>query len=56
MFKIITNTLEGAVQATINTVKVPIGVVIAPLDDGQTIADAVEGVKDGVKKIGSDRK
>ena len=56
MFNILTKTLEGVTQAAINTVKLPIGVILSPLDDGKTIVDSVDGIKEGVSKIGKEEK
>lgn len=52
MFGILYNTVEGLVEASINTVKAPIGVFLAPLDDGKTIEESVEGIQKGISKIG----
>lgn len=52
LFDLIKNTVEGAAQAAVNVAKVPLGVVIAPIDDGKAISEAVQGIEDGVKKIG----
>lgn len=52
MFSIFTNTIEGLVEATVNTIKTPIGAALLPLDNGKTLADAFEGVTKGLEKVG----
>lgn len=52
LFDLIANTVEGAAQATLNAAKLPLGVLVAPLDDGKAIAEAADGVVEGVSKIG----
>lgn len=52
IFDLLTNTVEGVAQAAVNVVKLPVSVFVAPLDDGKSIADAANGVLEGVKKIG----
>lgn len=52
IFDLLKNTVEGVAQATVNVVKLPVGVLVAPLDDGKSIADAAEGIAEGVTKIG----
>lgn len=52
LFDLIVNTVEGAAQATLNAAKLPLGVLVAPLDDGKTITDAADGLVEGVQKIG----
>lgn len=52
LLDLIKNTAEGVAQATANVVKLPLGVLVAPLDDGRSIAEAAKGVADGVDKIG----
>lgn len=54
LFDLVTNTVTGVVQATVNVVKLAPAVVVAPLDDGKSIADAAQGVVDGIEKIGKD--
>lgn len=53
LFDLIKNTVEGAAEAAVNVVKLPVGVLVAPLDDGKSIADAAKGVAEGVRKIGN---
>lgn len=52
IFDLLKNTVEGVAQATVNVVKLPVAVLIAPIDDGKSIQDAAEGVAEGVRKIG----
>ena len=52
MLSLLTNTIVGATQATLGVVKVIPGVIIAPLDDGDLLGDAVLDAKDGLRKIG----
>lgn len=52
MLSIFTNTIEGLVEATVNTIKAPIGAALLPLDNGKTLNDAVEGVTEGLEKVG----
>lgn len=55
MFKIFTNVIEGTLQTAVNTVKLPFGVIVSPIDDGKTIKDSAKGVIKGLEKIGSDK-
>jgi hypothetical protein len=52
IFDLLKNTVEGTAQVAVNAVKLPVGVVIAPLDDGKSIAEAASGIVEGVNKIG----
>ncbi len=52
LFDLLKNTVEGAAQVAVNAVKLPAAVLVAPLDDGKSIADAAKGVAEGVRKIG----
>ena len=52
LFDLIKNTVEGTAQAVVNVVKLPVSVLVAPLDDGKSIAEAAQGVVEGVQKIG----
>ena len=52
LLDLIKNTAEGVAQATVNVVKLPLGALVAPIDDGRSIAEAAKGVSDGVGKIG----
>jgi hypothetical protein len=52
IFDLLKNTVEGVAQVTVNVVKLPVGAVIAPLDDGKSIVDAASGIVEGVNKIG----
>lgn len=52
MFNLISNTIEGIAEIAINTVKAPIGMLVLPLDDGQTLCDSVDGIVDGLEKVG----
>lgn len=52
IFDLLKNTVEGVTEATVNVVKLPVAVIVAPLDDGQSIADAAKGVAEGVQKMG----
>lgn len=54
MFGIIANTIDGVLQAGINTVKIPVGVVVSPLDDGKTLEDSVDGLIEGLERIGDE--
>jgi hypothetical protein len=51
IWNLLTNTIEGAAQVTINTAKLVVGAALSPIDDGETIEDAAKGVRDGVEKI-----
>ena len=53
LFDLLTNTVEGVAQAAISPVKVAVGVVVAPLDRGETLARGIEDTVKGVRKIGS---
>lgn len=52
IFDLVTNTVEGVLQAGANVVKAGVGVVVAPLDGGKTITDAADGVIEGLRKVG----
>lgn len=52
LFDLIRNTVEGVAQVAVNTMKLPLAAVVAPLDDGRSIADAAKGITEGVEKIG----
>ena len=52
LFDLVKNTVEGVAQAAVNIVKLPVAVVVAPLDDGKAIAEAADGIAEGVGKIG----
>ncbi|KFC64015.1 hypothetical protein FG93_05525 [Bosea sp. LC85] len=52
LFDLVKNTVEGVAQATVNVAKLPLGALVAPLDDGKSITEAAEGIADGVRKIG----
>lgn len=55
IFDLLTNTVEGVAQAAVNVVKLPVSVLVAPLDDGRSIQEAAEGVVEGIQKIGDTR-
>lgn len=52
IFDLLKNTVEGVAQTTVNVVKLPVSVLVAPLDDGKSIAEAAQGVVEGIQKIG----
>lgn len=52
LFDLLKNTVEGVAQVAVNTVKLPLAAVVAPLDNGQSVADAAKGITEGVEKIG----
>lgn len=52
LFDLLKNTVEGVAEATVNVVKLPVSVLVAPLDDGKSISDAAQGVVEGIQKIG----
>lgn len=52
LFDLVKNTVEGVAQVAVNTVKLPLGVLVSPLDDGRSIVDAAKGIAEGVEKIG----
>lgn len=52
MFSILTNTLEGASRAAIGTAKAGLGVVTAPLDNGDLLVDGLTDAHEGLKQIG----
>lgn len=52
LFDLVMNTVEGVAQAAVNIVKLPAAVVVAPLDDGKAIAEAADGLAEGVSKVG----
>lgn len=56
IFDLITNTVEGAAQAAINVVKAPVGIIVAPMDQGETVQDALSGVVEGLEKVGKAEK
>lgn len=52
LFDLLMNTVEGAAQVTVNLVKLPAAVIVAPLDDGKAIGEAAAGIVEGVSKLG----
>lgn len=46
------NTVEGGAQVAVNVMKIPVGAVIAPLDDGRSIVDAANGIAESAGKTG----
>lgn len=54
MFNIIANTLDGVIQTTVNAVKAPIGIAVSPLDNGKTFTDSMDGVIEGLSRIGTE--
>ena len=55
LLRMVSNTIEGAAQTTLGAAKAVVGVVAIPLDDGAIFDDAAKNVRDGVRKIGSDK-
>ena len=52
IFDLIANTIEGVVQTSVNTGKAAVGVVIAAADGGDTMEEGIEGIREGLEKIG----
>jgi len=52
IFDLLTNTIEGVAQTAIGATKATVGVIVAPLDDGDTLDDGLENMRDGVEKVG----
>lgn len=52
LFDLLKNTVEGAAQVTVNLVKLPAAVIVAPLDEGNAIGEAAVGIVEGVSKLG----
>ena len=52
LFKLLTNTIEGAVQVPLAAAKAAAGAVLLPLDDGETVKDGLADVVEGARKIG----
>ena len=48
----VTNTVEGLVEASVGAAKTTVGAVVAPLDDGKTFDEGVDGVVQGMEKVG----
>ncbi|WP_156025855.1 hypothetical protein [Sulfitobacter sp. 20_GPM-1509m] len=55
LFKLITNTVEGAIQAPIAATKYVTGATVAMLDDGKMMEDASDDLSDAVEKIGKSK-
>jgi hypothetical protein len=53
LFDLISNTVEGIAEVAVNTAKVAAGVAIAPVDGGEALKDAGQGVLNGLRKVGS---
>ena len=51
LFNLLANTVEGVTEATVNGVKLVVSPVLVIVDPDAP-ADAVEGVKSGIEKIG----
>ena len=54
MLDILSNTLTGVIQTTVNVVKIVPAVLIVPLDDGKALSNACDGISKGVDKIGKE--
>lgn len=52
LFDLVKNTVEGVAQVAVNTAKLPLAAVVAPLDNGQSVVDAAKAITEGVEKIG----
>jgi hypothetical protein len=55
LFKLIGNTLEGAVQLPVAATKYVVGVGTSVVDGGKVMDDAAQDMSDAVKKIGSSK-
>ncbi|MGL4525775.1 MAG: hypothetical protein ACRCUC_02245 [Aestuariivirga sp.] len=53
LLNLIANTVEGALEATINASKAAVGVAIAPLDAATTLEEGLDGIGNGLSKIGN---
>ncbi len=52
LFKLITNTSEGVLQASLAAAKTLAGVPIGPLDEGETISQGARKTAEALRKIG----
>lgn len=56
LFDLITNTVEGVAETTLNTAKLVVSPIVAPLDEGKAMEDSVDGISKGIEKIGKSDK
>ena len=56
LFDLVTNTVEGITETTINTAKLVVSPVVAPFDNGKAIDDSIQGIENGIEKIGKSEK
>jgi len=52
LWDLVANAVEGVAQVGINTGKLVVSPIIAPLDGGEAVEDSIEGVTEGLEKIG----
>lgn len=52
LLDLVSNTVTGVAEVTVNSAKLGVGVVAAPLDDGETLDQAVDGIRSETDKIG----
>jgi len=52
LFDLLSNTIEGVAETTINTAKLVVSPIAAPFDEGEAMEDSVDGIVKGVEKIG----
>lgn len=52
MFSFISNTIEGVVGVAVNSAKLVVSPILAPVDDGKAISDSVKGIEKSFEKIG----
>lgn len=52
LFNLISNTVEGVLETTVNTAKLAVSPLAVPFDDGKMMDDSAEGISKGIEKIG----
>lgn len=52
LLDLITNTVEGVAQVAINTVKLPVAVIVDTSGETSATSDAADRIFDGIDKIG----
>lgn len=49
---LVTNTVEGVAEITVNSAKLIVSPLAAPFDEGKAMGDSAEGIRKGVEKVG----
>lgn len=52
LWDLVSNTAEGVAQMAVNTAKLAVSPIVAPLDQGKAMEDSADGIAEGLEKIG----